>query len=235
MVRGFEMATTAGGVSQTQRDADDSRTGNAPDPEKRRAELAAAMQFLGVALQAASQYDPHQPDHGRKHVVQALVGVNQLIAVLFPNQPVLPVALIDLACALKDLERGIVAPLLKPAEVSHRPPNPMSAELFRALPAAAMTLQMRAGKRRKEASGEIAAQLNRMGYRDGLGNPIAGAQVAKWREKMMTERAAENLAVVRYQLALEQVKGIAPGEAVKFLLANMPSLHPPTIPKKPAS
>lgn len=199
------------------------------------AELAAAIQVLGLALQAASQYDPSLPDHRRKHVVQALVGVNQLIAALFPNKPMLPVTLIDLACALKDLDRGIVSPMLKPAEVGHRPPNALSAELFRALPAAAMSLEMQAGKSRKDASHEIAARLNRMGYRDSLGNPIEGAQVAKWREKMMTERAAENLAVARYELALEQVKGMAPGEAAKFLLTNMPALNPPTIPKKATS
>jgi hypothetical protein len=204
-------------------------------PAINQVELTAAMQFLGVALQAASGSDPHQPDHGRKHVVQALVGVNRLIGALFPNLPALPVALIDLACALRDLERGIVAPLLRPAEVTHRPPNALSAELFRALPAAAMTLAMQAGKGRREASREIASQLYKMGYRDTSGNRIEGAQVAKWREKMMTERAAENLAVARYQLALEQVKGVAPGEAVEFLLANMPALHPPTIPKKPTA
>jgi hypothetical protein len=52
-----------------------------------------------------------------------LVGVNQLIAALFPNEPALPVALIELACALKDLDRGTVAPLLKHAELGHRPPQ----------------------------------------------------------------------------------------------------------------
>jgi hypothetical protein len=60
-------------------------------------------------------------------------------------------------------------------------------------------------------------------------------QVAKWREKMMTELAAENLAVARYQLALEQVKGKTPAEGAKFLLANMSALHPPRIPRKPTS
>lgn len=206
-----------------------------PSGNQRQAELASAMRFLSAALHAASQYDPGLPDHGRKHVVQALVGVNQLIAALFPNQPVLPVALIDLACALKDLDRGIVAPLLRPTEVSHRPPNALAAELFRALPAAAMTLEMEAGKSRKDAGKEVAAQLTRMGYRDSSGNFVEGSQIAKWREKMMTERAAENLSVARYELALDQVKGLDPHEAAKSLLANMPALHPPTIPKKPTS
>jgi hypothetical protein len=193
------------------------------------------MQFLGVALDAASPYNPSQPDRGRGHVVQALVGVNQLIAALFPNKPALPVALIDLACALKDLEQGIVAPLFKPAKLDHRPPNALSAELFRALPAAAMTLEMQAGKSLKEASREVAAQLNKMGYTDDSGNRVRGSQVSKWREKMMTERASENLAVARYQLALAQVTGMDPGVAAKSLVDTMPALHPPTIPKKPPS
>ncbi len=232
------MGTTAEAVSPSHTNEAGGARGQGNDQQAgaiNPTELTAAMQFLGVALQAASQYDPSQPDHGRKHVVQALVGVNQLIAALFPNKPVLPVALVDLTCALKDLERGIVAPMLKPAEVSHRPPNALSAELFRALPAAAMTLEMQAGKSRNDASRDIAGQLNKMGYRGGSGNRIEASQVSKWREKMMTERAAENLAVARYQLALEQVKGMTPGEAAKVLLANMLALHPPTIPKKPAS
>jgi len=107
------------------------------------AELTAAMHRLSLALGAASRPDPNERGHGRHHVVQALVAVNQLIAALFPNMTTLPVPLIDLACALKDLDRGIVAPMLKPADISHRPPNAITAELFRALPAAAMTLMMR--------------------------------------------------------------------------------------------
>jgi hypothetical protein len=199
------------------------------------AELAEAMRFLGFALQAASKYDPTQPDHGRASVVAALVGVNQLIAALFPNEPALPVALIELACALKDLDRGTVAPLLKHTEVGHRPPNALSDELFKAIPAAAMTLQMKAGKSRDDAAGEIANRLSRMGYRHPSGDRLEGSQVAKWREKMMTERAAENLAVARYQLALQQVKGMNPAEGVTRLLANIPALYPLKIPKNPPS
>jgi hypothetical protein len=201
----------------------------------RQAELHEAIRFLGSALQAASNYDPSQPDHGRASVLAALVGVNQLIAALFPNAPALPVALIELACALKDLDRGTVAPLLKPAEVGHRPPSPLSDELFKAIPAAAMTLQMKAGKKRDDAAGEIASRLNRMGYRHPSGDRLEGSQVGKWREKMMTERAAENLAVARYQLALQQVNGMAPAEGAALLLDNIPGLYPQKIPQKPPS
>jgi hypothetical protein len=200
-----------------------------------RVELAAAMNFLGLALGAASKYQTSGPDSGRASVVAALVGINQLIAVLFPDAPALPVPLIDLACALKDLDRGIVGPLLKPAKVSHRPPNALPDELFRSLPAAAMTLFMLGGRKREDAGQAVASDLNKAGYRDASGNRISPVQIAKWREKMMTERAVENLAVARYQLALEQVKGKDPDEAARFILDTMPALYPPQIPKKPAS
>jgi hypothetical protein len=198
-------------------------------------ELAAAMHFLGQTLGAASHYDPSRPDHGRASVVAALVGVNQLIAALFPNKPALPVPLIDLACALKDLDRGIVGPLLQPTEISHRPPKALLDDLFTALPAAAMTLLMTAGTKREDAGREIARHLERMGYRHASGDRISASQIAKWRERMMTERAAENLAVARYQLALEQVKGQDAAAAANFILANIPALYPPQIPKKPTS
>jgi len=198
-------------------------------------ELAAAMHFLGQTLGTASHYDPSRPDHGRATVVAALVGVNQLIAALFPNKPALPVPLIDLACALKDLDRGIVGPLLQPTEISHRPPKALLDDLFTALPAAAMTLLMTAGTKREDAGREIARHLERMGYRHASGDRISGSQIAKWRERMMTERAAENLAAARYQLALEQVKGQDPAAAANFILANIPALYPPQIPKKPTS
>ncbi len=98
-----------------------------------------------------------------------------------------------------------------------------------------MTLLMEAGTKRRDAGREVASRLVRMGYRDQSGNRISGSQIAKWREKMTTERAAENLAVKRYQLALAQVKGKDTAEAAKFILANMPALYPPQIPKKPPS
>ena len=42
-------------------------------------------------------------------------------------------------------------------------------------------------------------------------------------------------AVARYQLALQQVKGMDPAEGVTLLLANIPALYPPKIPKNPTS
>ena len=78
------------------------------------------------------------------------------------------------------------------------------------------------------AARNIARRLKEMGYSPGN---LTAVQLAKWREKMMTERAAENLAVQRYELALKCVKELAPAEAVKFLLSNLPILHPTYFPK----
>lgn len=223
---------------QTQQEPVGSTVMEAP-PEQRspnnQVELAAAMNFLGLALGTASNYQPAERDHGRAGVVTALVGVNQLIAALFPDKPALPMPLIDLACALKDLDRGIVGPLLRPAKVSHRPPNALSDELFRSLPAAAMTLFMQGGLKRDDAGRTVASRIGKMGYRDASGNRISSVQIAKWREKMMTERASENLAVARYQLALKQVQGKDPADAAGLVLDSLPALYPPQMPKTPAS
>jgi beta-lactamase class D len=82
---------------------------------------------------------------------------------------------------------------------------------------------------RNVAARKIATRLNEMGYGD---EKLSAGQVAKWREKMMTESAAENLAVQRYQLSLELVKTTEPAAAVKFLLDNLPILHPAHFPKR---
>jgi hypothetical protein len=87
--------------------------------------------------------------------------------------------------------------------------------------------------KRADAGRDIARKLTKMGFRHPSGKPITGSQVAKWREKMMTERADENRAVAQYQLALVTVKAMKPLEAVEFLMRSMPQLYPPNFPKTP--
>jgi len=83
-------------------------------------ELSAAMQLLSLAV---GSYDPNRPDHGRSGVRNALIAVIQLLAVLFPNKPTLPLSLNHLLYGLADLDRGKVPPLLKPKRVRHSPGN----------------------------------------------------------------------------------------------------------------
>jgi hypothetical protein len=202
----------------------------------REAELGAAMQFLAFALRMASTYDPAQRDHGRGSVRTALVGVIKLIAELFPNEPALPISLNHLLYGLWDLDRGKVVPLLKPIEVSNNPGNSLSEDLFRALPAAAMTRLMdHRMVKRADAARDVARRLTKEGYRHPSGEPITGPQVEDWRDKMMTERAAENRAVAQYQLAIETVKAMEAREAFEFLMRSMPSLYPPNFRKNPPS
>jgi DNA methylase/ParB-like nuclease domain len=198
----------------------------------RHAELSAAIQFLASALRAASTFDPTQPDHGRGSVRTALVGVIRLIAELFPNEPSLPVSLNHLLYGLWDLDHGKAVPLLRPSIVSNNPGNPLSEDLFRALPAAAMTVLMsNRTMKRADAGREIARRLTRMGYRHSSGEPFTSSQIGKWREKMMTERPSEDRATANYHLALATVKTMEPGQAVEFLLGSMPSLYPRTFPE----
>jgi hypothetical protein len=199
-------------------------------PNARAAEVTAAIQQLWMKLQMASAYNPAEPDHGRSSARIALIGMLEFLSVLFPDTPTLPIALQDLLQGLVDLDRGTVIPLLTPAETRGRRPNPLSDDLSRALVAAAMTSLMTDRKMSRElASRNIARRLSEMGYRS---RKIGHVQIAKWREKMMTERAAENLAVQRYEFALTWVEGKEPREAVKFLLDNLQALCPTDFPKK---
>jgi hypothetical protein len=201
----------------------------------REAELASAMQFLNLALGAAGSYDPTQPDHGRASIRAALVGVIRLMGALFPDKAALPISLNHLLFALHDLDRGKVAPLLQPITPSGNPGLSLAEELFRAIPAAATTCLIEHGLKRAEAAKEVARQLTAMGYRSDSGGRFEGKQIEKWREKMMTERAAENRAVAQYQFALETVKSMDSKAAVDFLMGSMPALYPPNFPKNPPS
>jgi hypothetical protein len=193
-------------------------------PAARDVELAAAIQELWIRLQMASSYDPAAQDSGRSSAAIALIGVVEFLPVLYPKLSPLPLALQDLLQGLADLDRGTVIPLLTPSKKRGRPPNELSDELFRAIAAAAMTSLMRDQEMdRALAARNISRRLSEMGYGPGK---VTAVQVAKWREKMMTESPAENLAVQRYELALKCVKELKSAEAVRFLLSNLPILHP---------
>ncbi len=72
-----------------------------------------------------------------------------------------------------------------------------------------------------------------MGGKHSSGKAVTASQIGKWREKMMTELAAENRAVARYHLALQMVSGMEPLKAVNFLLDSLTDLSPANFPKKP--
>jgi hypothetical protein len=198
------------------------------------AEFIATVSFLLKALRMASgNFSLAAQDHGRSSVRIALVGIIKLLADLFPNEPSLQLPLNELLYALADLDRGKIAPLLKPAKVAHNPGNTLSEGLFRAIPAAAMDRLVAGKMSREEAARRVARSLSRMGYKNSSGAAITGAQVAKWRENMMAGRASEDPAVARYDLALRLVLGMQPAEGAQFMLELLPDLSLPKIPKNP--
>jgi hypothetical protein len=131
----------------------------------RSAELQAAIRFAFDALQKASAgYDGLQPSDARERVRVALVGLIRLISDIFPNEPRFALPLNELLYGLIDLDRGKVVPLLSPTKTPNNPGNALADELFRAIPAAAMT-RLVEGKlmNRLPASKDIVKRLNRMG------------------------------------------------------------------------
>src|SRR5260370_6512593 len=134
------------------------------------AELLAALSFLSKALRVASgSFSLAAKDHGRASVRIALVGIIKLLAELYPNEPSFQLPLNELLYALEDLDRGKIAPLLKPAKVAHNPGNTLSEALFRAIPAAAMD-RLIAGKMSRElAARTVARTLSKMGNKNNSG------------------------------------------------------------------
>jgi hypothetical protein len=164
----------------------------------------------------------------------ALAGVIKLISDLYPDEPSFPVPFVQLRYGLRDLDHGKVAPFLNPTTVPHSPGTALSEDLFRAIVAAAMTVLVASKKlKRVEAARDIARRLSKMGARHSSGKTVTHTQIGKWREKMMTERAAENVAVAHYEAAKQQVNGMEPLAAVDLILSSLTDLSPANFPKKP--
>jgi hypothetical protein len=178
----------------------------------RSAELQAAIRFAFNALkQASADYDGVQPTIARKRVAVALFGLIRLISDVFPKESRFALPLNELLYGLMDLDRGKVVPLLSPAKTPNNPGSALADDLFRAIPAAAMTCLMQGNvMKRIPASQDILKRLKRMGTTHLSGKQITAGQIVKWREKMMTELASEDPAVARYELSLEWVSGMKP-------------------------
>jgi len=199
----------------------------------RAAQLAAIVAFANTLRAASRIYGGSPPEQARGAIKIALHGVVTLISDLYPNEPAFPRPLNDLLYHLHDLDHGTVAAILKPTKVSNRPSMALSKELFRAIVAAAMTSLMNGGKKKKEAARDVARRLTKMGGKSESGEIIQGGQIEKWREKMMTERPAENKGVARYQEALKMLGGMEPKEAIDLMLSSLTDLSPANFPKKP--
>lgn len=198
--------------------------------EKRLAELLASL------VRARKQFDPSAADHGRTAIYQALLGVIGYVSDVIPARPDLVQPLHDLLYGLKDLDRGTVVPLLRPADIENRPPNSISQKLLRADAAVLMELMQMDKVERKQAADTVARRLERLGFRDG-GKSISGKRVAYWRDKMKKPDGPSDVAVSRYVFALEALKAIYPNDpmsAFRFYIDCMADLDTPAIRKKGA-
>jgi hypothetical protein len=169
----------------------------------RATELGAAVQNFTQKLQLASaNYRASEPEQARYAMWIALFGTIEFISVLHPD-PSYALPLQQLLVDLADLDHGTVAPRLKPIKVFSRPPVSLSEGLFRAIVAAAMTVLMdRRDFKLDDAARDVKRRLSKIGARHPSGERIGHSQIKKWRETMMTERAAENRNVASYQIAL---------------------------------
>ncbi len=192
---------------------------------------------LGLKLQAAAkEFDPHSKDGGRSSVMKSMDAICRFLLITAGiDRPTALVPLYRLQYALYDLASGSVAPMLKPKKVKHRPRGSMAAEGFRAVAAVAMDLFMKDGLSRKQAAARVAAILRRMGYSSG-NKLIRPHMVEDWRDRMMTERPAENPAVGRFRRLQSQLKVMFPDNpaaAAQNILKNLSLIDLPPIPKKP--
>ena len=201
----------------------------------RSAAIMRAIAELGETLHTSATYKATHPQEVRKVAGNILIKVIDLILQLYPEHPDWVIPLNQLLYGLRDLDRGKPNILFEPVKLDNRPPNTIADVIFRAIPAAAMTVLMKKARvKRTEAAQTIAGRLNKLGYIDRSGGPIKGIQVAQWREDIMAQRPRE-LAARRYLDALKEVEALEPQEAVTYLLNALVSLPPPHFPQNPVS
>jgi hypothetical protein len=194
---------------------------------------------LGLRLHAAAkEFDPSREDGGRSSVITSIDSIIRflLITVGF-DKPAALAPLYRLQYALCDLGIGTVTPMFKPKKVRNRPRVSMATDNFRAVASVAMDMFMEAGVRREDAAARVAEALHRMGY-SSRNKPIRRHMVEDWRDRMMTERPAENLAAGRFLRLQSDLKAMFPDDpsaAAQHVLNNLPLIVRPDNPKKPPS
>lgn len=197
----------------------------------------AILQRIGQLLHVleAAQIDPPSGSKQTRAVAgNALVCICNLIEELRPENPTCVRPLQQLLYALKDLDHGYTGDLLKKCKPRGRASKEVEEVLVRSLISAAMTCLMNAGRKRHDASRDIHRQLQKMGFvfPDRIRKVTSqasyrpGAQVEKWRERIMEEERSGSLADNVYRDALEHVKGLAADRAVLRLLEVTKDCHP---------
>lgn len=195
--------------------------------------LAELRQRLTVA---AAAFDKSAPDAGRSTLHIVLGSLDAFMAAMLGTKnPQVLIPLRQLRYALHDLDRGKVVPLLTPRKVKGRPRDAADEEGLRAFGAASMELFIKGGIARKEAARRVAATLHGLGYREPQNERITPQDVEGWRDRLRSERPADNVAAGRFHrmTTTSHHPSQDPILAAKLILQHIPRVAPPAIPKKP--
>jgi hypothetical protein len=109
----------------------------------RSAAIMRAIAELGETLHTSATYKATHPQEVRKVAGNILIKVIDLILQLYPEHPDWVIPLNQLLYGLRDLDRGKPNILFEPVKLDNRPPNTIADVIFRAIPAAAMTVLMK--------------------------------------------------------------------------------------------
>lgn len=200
--------------------------------------LSDLAKLLNLLKVSKDRFRSDADDHGRSAARDALAAVVQFISEASLEGAELALTLHHLLYGLEDLDAGQVVPMLRPAEISNRPPDPLAARLFQAKAAALMELHRQDRLSRKGAARAAARDLNHCGYRDAKQQPITATQVMNWRNKVKAAQLSKDLAAQRYRTCLAELNARfpkRPREAVAFFLDALPRITPPAILQNPTS
>jgi hypothetical protein len=212
-----------------------------PGQMSERAQGAAGQISKLLHVLESAQIDPPSGNQKARAVVgNALICVIDLVQEFKPDNPTCVQPLRNLLYALKNLDQGHTSELLKKYKPRGRAPKSVEDVLVRSLICAAMTCLVKGGMKREEASRAVYRTLHAKRFKfpdlirkaKSSGSFRAGAQIEKWRERIMEEERSNNLTGRSYRDALELVREIPPDRAAKLLIELTQSCHPSYFPSK---
>jgi len=148
---------------------------------------AAVARKLGILVyNRLSQNKGASTESTREIILRALrLPIVLLVAASTSDRPDLIAsanALIDLYKALEDLDDGLVAPLLRPKPIHHRPPTSRYVTAVQVYSAAACNALIDLNLNATQAARRVAGALNDCGFSIGA-RSISGLTILNWRRK----------------------------------------------------
>ena len=147
----------------------------------------AAYRDLVQRLKAARRtYDSESEREGLRMALRAVAQYLSDAEV----DPDLKMMFLNLQLALGELGDGVTADVLRPAEVTHRPRQPMAKFLAKAYASAIMELFMRGRESKKAAANQTARAVKHwLNFKDV---DVTATTVMHWRDSVKEKRASES-------------------------------------------